>query len=176
MKKKTILIALILTLAGMGIFGTSRVLAQNTNGNPFSTIVEKIANKFGLKKEDVQAVFDQDRLERRTEMETKYLTQLDQLVKDGKITEVQKQLIINKHKEIQADSQSKIQSMQGKTAEERKAAMEEKRTKMEAQRKALEDWAKQNGIDPQYVIGFGIGRFGGMRGMKGGWDKPGNIQ
>lgn len=149
LKNKAILIALILTLAGMGLIGINTVQAQNTNPNPFSTLVQKIADKFGLKKEDVQAVFDQDRADRQIEMEKKYLARLDQLVKDGKITEAQKQLIINKHKE-------------------RKTIREANKTKMETERKELEDWAKQNNINPQYLFGFGRGHF---RGMKGGWGK-----
>lgn len=167
MKNRIIFMALILTLAGMGAVSTNQVLAQNTNSNRFSTLVQKIADRFGLRKEDVQTVFDQDRENRQTQMEAKYLAQLDQLVKDGKITEAQKQLIINKRKEMETNRQLEMQSMQGKTQEERKALMEASKTKMETERKTLEDWATQNGIDVKYLMGgFGRGHFGGM---KGGW-------
>lgn len=156
----------------MGAIGANRVLAQNTNGEPFSTLVQKIADKFNLKKEDVQAVFDQDRTDRQKEMEAKKSAALDQLVKDGKITQDQKQLIINKRKEMEANRQSEIQNMQGKTQEEKQTIREANKIKMETERKELDDWATQNGIDVKYLMGgFGRGYFGGMKGgMKGGWD------
>lgn len=174
-KKKLIISALVLTIAGIGIFKSTQAFAQDTNNNPFSTLVQKIADKFQLKKEDVQAVFDQDRTERKAQMETKraerqaegekkYLAQLDQWVKDGKITEAQKTLILNKHKELQSNRPSELQNMQGKTEEEKKAAMEAKKTEMATKRKELEDWAKQNDIDLQYLFGAGMGQFGGMKG------------
>lgn len=179
MNKKILITAILVSVLGIGIFSSTKVLAQNIlNGqNPMSSLVQKIADKFGLKKEDVQAVFDQDRAEhqvemeakraeRQAEMETKYKAQLDQDVKDGKITEAQKELILAKRKELEASRQAEMQNMQGKTAEERKAAMEAKKTEMEKKRKELEDWAKQNGIDLKYLMG-GFGRHGGPDGPGG---------
>lgn len=150
MRNKILLSALVTTVIGIGLFTTTSVLAQNPTAgqNPMQSLVQKIADKFGLKKEDVQAVFDQDRSDRRAEMEARNIAQLDQLVKDGKITEAQKQLIINKRKEIEASRQSQMQNMQGKADEERKA---------------LEDWAAQNGIAVKYLMG-GFGRYGGPGG------------
>jgi len=166
--KKLLLSALFITMIGAGILTSSQVLAQNTpdGQNPMQSLVQKIADKFGLKKEDVQAVFDQDRSDRQAEMETKKLAELDQLVKDGKITEAQKQLIINKQKERETNRQTEMQTMQGKTDEERKAAFEANKTKMQTERKALEDWATQNGIDVKYLMG-GFGGHGGPGGPGG---------
>lgn len=39
-----------------------------------SSIVQKIADKFGLNKSDVQAVFDQDLADRKAAMEGKFET------------------------------------------------------------------------------------------------------
>lgn len=41
--------------------------------------------------------------------------------------------------------------MQGKSPDELKAAMSANKVTMEAERKSLEDWAKQNGIDIKYL-------------------------
>jgi hypothetical protein len=114
-----------LTLIGFGVVVTSRVFAQDTNSP--QTIVQKIADKFGLKTSDVQAVFDQNRTDRRAEMETKFEEQLTAAVKDGKLTEEQKQLILAKRKELQNSRQD------------------------------FKNWATQNGIDIKYLMGgFGM--------------------
>lgn len=182
LKNKAIIIALILTLAGMGIWGKTNVLAQNTTPGPFSTLVQMIADKFNLNKNDVQQVFDQYKSDRQNSMQAQFEQKLDQAVKDGKITEEQKKLILAKHQELISQRQNQMQNrqnmtpeqrkaemqnMQGKTQEERKTIGEAKKTKMETERKELEDWAKQNNIDPQYLFGGRRGHFGGM---KGGWD------
>jgi hypothetical protein len=165
MKNKTLLTALFITLMGIGIFTSTKALAQNTNDNPnpMQSLIQRIADKFGLKKDDVQAVFDQDRTDRQAEMEAKNLTQLDQLVKDAKITEAQKQLIINKRKEMESNRQSEMENLKDKTDEEKKAAFETNKTKMDTERKALEEWAAQNGIDVKYLMGG----FGGHKGPDG---------
>jgi hypothetical protein len=172
MNKKTVLTAIAITILGTGMFASTRVFAQSAS-DPMSTLVTKIADKFGLKKADVQSVFDQDRSDRQAEMEAKFESTLTQAITDGKLTETQKQLIIAKRKELDASRlTSKPEDMQGKTEEERKAAMEANKTKMETERKALEDWAKQNGIDTKYLMGgFGMhggpGRPGGLNGPEG---------
>lgn len=125
--------------------------AMGSNGNS-STLVQKIADKFHINTSDVQAVFDQERSERQAEMQVKFEERLTQLVKDGKITNAQKQLIIAKHKELQATRQANGSAWQNMSSEER-------RVQMQAEKQALDDWAKQNGIDHSYL-------FGGM-GMRG---------
>ncbi len=141
--KNKILITFAVIFLGAGLLAVTKVSAKNSsNGrNSMQSIVQKIADRFGLKKEDVQAVFDQERQDRQAEKEARYMSYLDQLVKDGKITEEQKQLIIQKHKEIEANRIT--------------------------ERKTLEDWASKNGIDIRYLMGgfgghlrwWGKGRF-----------------
>ena len=65
---------------------------------------------------------------RKAELEAK----LTQAVTDGKITAAQKQLILAKHAELQAEH-----------AADRDASREERA----AERAELETWAKENGID-----------------------------
>lgn len=154
---KTLLItALSVGVIGTGLLSTNKIFAQNSSTTgPMSFLVDKIASKFGLDTSDVQAVFDQERVERQAEMEKKYEEQLTQYVSEGKITEQQKQLILEKHKEMQAQHQEEREKMQQMTVEERKTAREANRTNMEEHKALLENWATQHGIDMQYVIGFG---------------------
>lgn len=168
MIKKLTMTAIVLSLLVTGIAMSSTVFAQSTTVNdPMTNIVQKIADKFGLKKEDVQAVFDQERAERKSQIEEQYVAKLTQAVKDGKLTETQKQLLINKHTELSAQHQQLMLTMEGKTFEERKTAIEANRTQRQRERKSLEEWATQNGIDVTYLMGgFDMhGRKGmGMRG------------
>jgi len=175
MRNKILVILFVLTIAGMGVFTATRVVAEDaTNGqNRMQSLVQIIAEKFGLKQADVQAVFDQDKTDRQAKREKDYLSRLDQLVIDKKITEAQKQLIILKNKELQDKRQAEFQSLQGKTAEERKTLMAKKRTEMQTERTELQTWATKNGIDIKYLMGgFGSGRgFGKEGGMMRG-DRP----
>ena len=145
---------------GTVLFGAVNTFAQNTvsDQNPMSSLVQKIADKFGLNKDEVQAVFDQNRQEHQAQMQTRFEDQLTQDVKDGKITEAQKQLTLTKRQELQANRQTKMESMRNMTNEERKVAMEK-------ERQETENWAKENGIDLKYLMGG----LGGHRGFRGEW-------
>jgi AraC-like DNA-binding protein len=137
MKNKFVLPMVILTGALFVTFALTSASAQTPAGGPFQTIVQKLAQKFGLKESDVQSVFDQARTERVANMQKKLDDRLSQDVKDGKINEAQKQLIIAKLQELKTQRQENQQS--------------------------LKDWASQNGIDIKYLFG-GFGRgFGHFR-------------
>lgn len=154
MKHTFFITALSVGVIGAGLLTTSTIFAQNAS-TQHSSLVEKIASTFGLNTSDVQAVFDQERTERRKEMQKKYEEQLTQYVSEGKITEQQKQLILDKHQEMQAQHQAKRESLQNMTDSERKAAIAANRANREEQKTELEQWANQNGIDMQYILGFG---------------------
>lgn len=144
-KIKILIPALLLIIGGLVFFNISYVYAQNTQEN-YPSIIQKLVEKFGLKESDVKAVFDQDRQERQAQMQAKFEEKLNQAVKDGKLTEDQKQLILAKHKELQARRATKPENWQNMTREQRQEFNQ-------AQRKELEDWAKQNNIDLQYFFG-----------------------
>jgi len=162
--KKLIIPVATFALVGIGMFTSQQVFAEDSTNtkSPMNALVAKIASKFNLNVSDVQTVFDEDKKERETEREADYEKRLTQLVTDGKITEAQKQLIIAKHKEMREKRQAEMQSMQGKTEEERKVLMEAKKTKMETEKTEFESWAKQNGIDEKYLMGMhdGFGQRG----------------
>ncbi len=143
---------LLLTAATVAVLGgtiislrPSPVAASTTSNNPMSEIVQKLADKFGLNKDEVQTVFDQSRAERQAEHQAENEARLTQLVTEGKLTESQKQLILAKEKELAASRPAMMDSLRDKGQTERRAAMEAERT-------ALEAWAQANGIDPQYLM------------------------
>jgi hypothetical protein len=150
MTKKTVTTLALVTVLGLGIIGATSSFAQtmSTADNSMTSLVQKIATKFGLKQADVQAVFDEEHQAREAAMQAKVETQLSQFVTDGKITEAQKQLILQKRKELDAKRATQRATMQNLTPEERKS-------QMDAERAALDKWAQQNGIDTQYLMMFG---------------------
>lgn len=151
------------TVLGAGLLTASTAFAAQTSGtgqNPMDTLVQKIADKFKLNKDEVQAVFDEAHEEGATQMQADFEEQLSTYVSEGKITEAQKQLILEKRKEMDGEREANKDSGQTLSDEERK-------TQMESERQELETWAKQNGIDVQYLMqrggkGHGFGGPGGF--------------
>jgi len=137
MTSKLILSALSLAIAG-GVFWVSvpKVSAQTTTPK---TIIERLAEKFGLKQADVQTVFEQERTQRQTQMQARFEERLTQAVKDGQITESQKTAILAKHQEMQQER--------------------------EKEREEWQSWLKANGLEnSEFGSGFG-GKGMGMGGM-----------
>jgi hypothetical protein len=137
--KKSALIGLSMTAVTLGVVGLSSIASAQTSTSGTS-LIDKIATKFNLKKADVQAVFDADRTERQAERLAENSTRLQSLVDKGTITADQKTKIEAKQKELQ--------------------------TKRDAERTELEKWATDNGIDAKYLMGGGMGR-GGKGGPMG---------
>lgn len=104
----------------------ARVNAHGTT--PQQTLIQKLVAKFGLKEADIQSIFDEIQTERQKEMQTRFDEKLTQAVKDGKITQAQKQAILAKYKELQVKNQQS--------------------------REELEAWARANNIDLSYLWGW----------------------
>jgi len=150
LRYKILLPASVLVILGFVFLTTNKVLAQGTQGG-YPPIIQKLVQKFGLAENEVKAVFDEERRERQAKMQAEFEEKLNQAVKAGKLTETQKQAILAKHKEIVEKKWIKPENWQTMTREQR-------RQYMETQRQELENWAKQNSIDLQYLFGgFGKG-------------------
>lgn len=169
MNKKTFVIsALVLTIGSGALFTASQVSAQDANIK--TTLAQRIAEKFGLKQEDVQAVFDEHHEEHHAQMQTRFEERLTQLVKDGKLTEAQKQAIAAKVNELYKKKQANLEKLRSMTPEQRKEAMQ-------SERQSLEEWAKQQNIDLSLLKGIGHkfvlkGHGFGMKGIDDNYTKP----
>ena len=139
-------------------------VASAQGGSPGTTLVDDLATKFHLNKTDVQQVFDAHHQAQMAKGEAKSEERLTQAVKDGRITEAQKALILAKHKEMIANREAARMADPGK-----------RHTDMEQQRDDLKVWADQNKIPLDLTFGFG-GRGGhGMHPM-GGVKMPANQE
>lgn len=142
-KKILVPTMLVVTLIAVSVLSVSVVSAQNAATT--LPLVEKIAQKFGLNKDEVQGVFDEYRDEKQADMYAKFAEHLNDMVLDGKITSEQRKAILDKHEEIQA----KMEGFKDLTPEER-------RTKMKEVHDEMTTWMKDNGIDFP-VMGMGMG-------------------
>lgn len=158
-KKKLLLSVAVVSLAGAGLFGTAHAFAQSSQTEATS-LVQKIATKFGLNQSDVQAVFDEHREEHHAQMQANFEEKLAQLVTDGKITEEQKNKILDKFSEMREQKNANREEMHIMAPDERKAAHDKKQAELKA-------WAEANGIDLEVLTGaFGSGKGMGMHRWK----------
>lgn len=145
--KKTAVLSL--TALGLGFAGLGAVSAVSAATTDSSTgqssIVDKIASKFGLDKEKVQAVFDEEHEARHAEMEAKRTEALKQAVTEGDLSQAQADHITTVWKEIE--------TLKGDTAP--RDVSDETRDAMKEKMDALRTWADEQGIDLKEIIGFG---------------------
>ena len=177
MKKDTKKIFPVVALSAVaiaGLVGINGVLADdNDDPRPLS---EKIAEYFNLDVNDVEGFFESEREERQAEMQQVHEERLSKLVEEGKITEEQKQLILDKQAERRAQMEADREpgEMREMTQEEREAEREGRRAEAEERRTEMEQWLEDNGISTDLMDelgfggGFGHGNGGSGRGGFGG--------
>lgn len=158
----------LMAAAAVAVFGSAGLIATqsanaatNDSGAAQSSIVDKIASKFGLNKDDVQKVFDEEHSAREVEHQARLSEKLQKLVDKGTITADQKAKIEAKFAEMQSQRDTERDSFKNLTEAERK-------TKMDANKAELDQWAKDNGIDLSKLDGVFMG---GPGGRHGGHDK-----
>lgn len=112
--KKIFIPVLTLSLIVGGLYAGSQILAASQNQNQ---MMEALAAKLGKSTDEVQSAFNSVRDERQAQMQTEYEASLDEAVKNGELTEEKKQLILQKHAEIQALRQAEMEQRQKERAE-----------------------------------------------------------
>jgi hypothetical protein len=143
--KKSVLIAGAVTGIGLaGITGLGVASAATNNDNKPNGIIDKIATKFNLNKDEVAQVFEEDRAERETERQLQAEERLTQAVADGKLTEEQKQKILAKQAELKAEMESMREEFKNKTDEERRELKKQ-------HHEQLQQWAEDNDIPQKYL-------------------------
>jgi len=136
---KKLIIPGILVTAFMvaALYGSGQIFAEEVSQYP--PIVKNIAGRFNLNESDVNEVFEQERADMWQKRKKIFSDKLDAAVKDGKITESQKQKILDKEDEMKANREA-----------ERKQNKDD-----------MQNWMKDNGIDPNVLTAyFGFEGFG----------------
>jgi len=133
-KKMYLMTLAMFALVLAGVIGVKSVKAVETK-NPESPLIQAIVNKFNLNQSEVDNTINEVRQEKQKERQAQMESNLSKAVSDGVITESQKQAILEKHQEMQAN--------QTKNREE------------------MEKWMTDNNLDfsklSQYQIGLGFG-------------------
>ena len=155
-------------LLGGSLFIAPPAHAQGTNsggGNFFSGMVQFIAQKFGLDKTQVQSAINDYHTQNKAnitprptpsaqDLQTRDKTRLDKLVSAGKITTAQEQAILDE-----------LTSLRSKYKFDKSLTANQRKSQMQAMQADLKSWATSQGINPSYILMFGMGGPGG-RGMR----------
>lgn len=137
--KQPLLIAGAVAGVSMAAIAGARAVSAAT-GPPADSIINRIATKFNLDKEEVAQVFEEEHEARHAKMQQKLEERLDEAMKEGKLTEEQKAAILAKLEELQPERES----WQAKTPEERREAKKELHAD-------LKEWAEDNDIPLKYL-------------------------
>ena len=136
MKKLTLPVVVALVI-GAGLLTTGTTFAQSVNGSK-TNLISELAQKLGVDQSKVQQAFDDIKKEHQTNIQNKMQSNLDALVKSGKITSAQEQAILAEL----ATQKTKYDpsTLQGKTAAERKQFFSNEQTE-------LKNWLSSQGLD-----------------------------
>lgn len=157
MRKQILLTAAAIFLGTLALVGVGKAYAAVQG----QSLVQMMASRFNLNPSDVQSVFDQYRGQQQQVRRQNLSDRLEQAVKDGKITESQKALILTKLSEFQDKHKTDLQNWKNMTSDQRKAAQQ-------SQKQDLQNWATQNGIDFNVLRPY-LGGRGMKMGMMRGW-------
>lgn len=137
MSKKIFISSVVMTgLLAVGAIGIVPVYARGPEN--MSPIIQSLAEKFNLDEDEVFDVIDEKRAERHAYMLSHFEDRLNNAVDNGRITEEQKQSILDKHEEMEAKMEE-LRS-QGRSFEDMHA-------QMASYRNELKQWAKEQGFE-----------------------------
>lgn len=156
MKKQLVIAGAVASIgiAGVTGIGVANAETTSTDANPHTKLVDAIASKFNINKDEVEKVFDEQHATMQAERNAKTDESLAKLVSEGKLTQAQADALKAKRAELEAAREANKpdhSALDAMTEEQRKAEMEKHRTEMETKRSELEAWAKEQGIDTQYL-------------------------
>lgn len=106
-------------------------------------MAQRIANRFGVEKEDVEAVFDEAKADHFAKMQAKLEERLQKLVDEGKLTEEQKNEWLEMHEEHIANMDSYSELSPKERAEMKKEHHE-----------GMKIWMDENGVNPSEIMPF----------------------
>lgn len=156
LSKSMLAAGVVTTIAVAGVAGIGAASAHS-NGN--DTMVDRIATKFGLNRDEVQTVFNDQREEMHEQREERNATRLQELVDDGTLSAEQKTALEAKHEEMETAREA---------LRDQNLSREEMREQMETSREEFKTWAESQGIDIDDIRPEGMGNRQGPRGQFGG--------
>lgn len=107
---------------------------KTQNQGTFPPIIEKLIERFNLNKDEVKKTIEDYKTERQNQRRKQIEERLNKAVKDGVITEAQKEALLKKMEEWQNQNRN--------------------------QREEMRKWLEDSGIDFKKLAPYGIGMFG----------------
>jgi hypothetical protein len=153
LRKSLVVAAAVATIGGVGVVSATAAQAAAHSSGSSDSLAQQIADRFGLNKDEVQQIVDENRTAHKAEREAKAAERLQQLVDDGTITAEQQVLIEAKMKELKEARDAKKEAFRELSHDERKA-------RMDGQKAELEKWAEENGLDLSKLKGVLSGGHG----------------
>lgn len=151
--RRKILPVTLATVFGLSVMLSALpVYAQTPTQTPtkvafFDGLVKFIADKFNLDQEQVKSAINEYQASHQAEMQKKreieMKSRLDQLVKDGKITQEQETAIIAEMKVLQ--DKYKVGTKDSMSPQDHKA-------QFDAMREEIQAWSKEHNIDAKYLM------------------------
>lgn len=143
MRKRSIKITTILitsltliSILGIGCVGEINAQAKEDTESEYLPIVERFAERFDLDPDEIVEFLDELKEEKIAEKEEKFEERLDELVEEEKITDEQKQAILDKKEELKTFKEG-IEDM----------TIAEAREAIKAMHGELKDWAEENDLE-----------------------------
>ena len=143
MKTRSMKIALILitslalfSIGGIACVGEINAQISEEAGDEYPLLVERFAERFDLDPDEIMDFLNELKEERIADAEERFEGRLDELVEDEKITEDQKEAILDKKEELKTFKEE----MEDMTISEAREAIKEIHEE-------LKDWAEENDLD-----------------------------
>ncbi len=140
MRIKHAMIATLAAVAAAGTLGAGAVLAAEERSHPADTLIAALAERFNLNVDDVQTVFDEQRVHLEGQWKQDHAEHMANLVAEGKLTQEQASAMTAHFEEQKAFKES----LKDLSEEERRAAIEQHHEDMQA-------WIEENNI-PEDVL------------------------
>jgi hypothetical protein len=131
--------------AVVSFVGADVVSAEETDQGP-ERMIERLAERFGLNQDEVKSFFESEREASQAKRQAALEERLSEAVSEGRLSEEQKQLILDKREELRAEREANRESYRDMDRDER-------REERKSRRDALQAWAEENGIDMRYLVG-----------------------
>jgi len=144
-KRKIVNIIFLITglalLLMLGTACTGTLGAEPLEEGEYPPLVERLAERFGLDKDEIMDFLEQLKDEKSLEMEERFQDRLDELVENGDITSSQEEAILEKKEELEAFKEY----MEDMTVSEAREALKDLR-------EDLKDWAEENDLELKYLF------------------------
>ena len=143
--------AMVLAILGGGLYANTA--SAQFNSERHNSFIDKLVEKFNLDKDEVEEFFKEIREERKERFRKRGEARLDAAVKNGEITEEQKQLIVDKRNELHEEFKQNRETFKNLSTEEKKEIVKKKQNpeEIKEQIRQASEFEKKELFDPNQI-------------------------